>query len=145
MKRLLVAICALVFLLPACSGTATPSIPSLAIPSIAVPSVAIPSNLASAAIGQLCDVQSPASLSTIAADLDKVDPNTNTTDIESKLGTLVTALQGAQVTDTTKPARDAAVTAVTQLQTKIKDPATRQDAAKKAAEAIRALSTALCK
>jgi hypothetical protein len=143
MKRLSVALCALVLVLAGCIGTAigslVPSVPPVALPS------SIPSNLASVAVDALCTDSNPASLASIAGELDKVGADTDTTAIESKLGALVTGLQGMQVSDAAKPIRDAAVTAVIQLQTSIKDPAKRQDAAKKAADAIRAAKPAICK
>ena len=103
-----------------------------------------PSAIASAALGTLCTDSDPASLSTIAGQLDTVDTTTDTTAIETSLATLVTSLKGAQVDAAKTPIRDAAVTAITQLQTSIKDPATRKEAATKAAVAIRALDTAAC-
>lgn len=137
MKRLTVALSALVFMLAACAGTATSSLPP-------IPSGVTPSSLASAASDQLCSPSSPASLSTIAGQLDTVVANTDTTAIEANLATLLANLQSSTVNDTAKPARDAAVAAVTQLQTSIKDPAAREAAAKSAAQALRALATAIC-
>ena len=137
MKRLSVALSALVFMLAACAGTATSSLPP-------IPSGVTPSSVASAAADQLCNAQNPASLSTIAGQLDTVVGTTDTTAIEASLGTLLANLQSSTVSDSAKPARDAAVAAVTQLQISIKDPAAREAAAKQAATALRALATAVC-
>ena len=147
MKRIAVAIAGFLFIFAAC-GTAAPSVPgvgSIAIPSVAIPSGANASALASAAIGQLCSKDGPAGLSTIAGELDKVDANTDTTPIEAKLGALLVGLQQLPVSGTAAPLRDAAGTAVLQLQTSIKDSSKRQDAAKKAAGALRIVETAVCK
>ena len=146
MKRLAVALSAFALFIAGCTGSAGTS----GSPAV---SIAVPSNLAShaiagasAAIDQLCDDQDPASLSMVAAELDKVDSSTtDTSDIETRLGTLKTNLQDAEMDTTATPLRDAASTAVTQLQTSIKDPKTRQDAAKKAAEALRAVDSQVCK
>jgi len=137
MKRLSVALPALVFMLAACTGTATSSLPP-------IPSGVTPSSVASAAADQLCNAQNPASLSTIAGQLDTVVGTTDTTAIEASLGTLLANLQSSTVSDSAKPARDAAVAAVTQLQISINDPAAREAAAKQAAQALRALATAIC-
>jgi hypothetical protein len=137
MKRPSVALSALVFVLAACAGTATSSLPP-------IPSGVTPSSIASAAADQLCNAQNPASLSTIAGQLDTVVGTTDTTAIESNLGPLLANLQSSTVSATAIPARDAAVAAVTQLQTSIKDPAAREAAAKQAAQALRALATAIC-
>ncbi len=137
MKRLPVALSALVFLLAARAGTPTSSLP-------AIPSGVTPSSLASAASDQLCSSASPASLTTVAGQLDTVVANADTTAIEANLATLLANLQSSAVSDTAKPARDAAASAVTQLQISIKDPAAREAAAKSAAQALRALATAVC-
>jgi hypothetical protein len=137
MKRLSVALPALVFMLAACTGAATSSLPP-------IPSGVTPSSVASAAADQLCNAQNPASLSTIAGQLDTVVGTTDTTAIQASLGTLLANLQSSTVSDSAKPARDAAVAAVTQLQISINDPAAREAAAKQAAQALRALATAIC-
>jgi hypothetical protein len=138
MKRLPVTLAALVFLLAACAGTSSSTLPTL-------PTGVTPSTVASAASDQLCGSSSPTNLSTIAGQLDTVNGSTtDTTAIEANLGTLLTNLQSSTVSDTAKPARDAAVAAVTQLQTSIKDPSTKEAAAKQGATALRALSTAIC-
>jgi len=146
MKRLTAAIGCLVFVLAAC-GTAAPSIPVIGsgLPSIAIPSGANPSALASAALTQLCNKEGPASLSTIAGELDKVDANADTTAVEGQLAALLVGLQQLPVSDAAKPLRDAAGTAVLQLQTSIKDPAKRQDAAKKTAGALRVVEPVVCR
>ena len=136
MKRPLVALFALAFMLAACAGTSTSSLPTVA-------SSAIPS-LASAAADALCDAQSPASLNGIAGQLDTVGPTADTTAIEANLATLLAQLQASNVNDQTKPARDAAVIAVTQLQTSIKDPSARQAAAKQGAASLRTAATSIC-
>ncbi len=149
MKRLTVAIAGLLLVLAAC-GTAAPSVPGAgsganAHPSVAIPSGANPSALASAAIGQLCSKDGPAGLSTIAGELDKVGASTDTGPVEAKLGALLVGLQQLPVSGAATALRDAAGTAVLQLQTSIKDPAKRQDAAKKAAAALRVVESTVCK
>ena len=142
MKRLPVALFAMAFLLAACAGTSTASLP--AIPSVTVPSGAIPS-LASAAADALCDASSPTSLTSIAGQLDTVTSTSDTTTIEASLATLLASLQSADVSGLgAAPARDAAVIAVTQLQTTIKDPNARQAAATSAAASLRTAATSLC-
>ena len=141
MKRLPVALFAMAFLLAACAGTSTASLP--AIPSVTVPSGAIPS-LASAAADALCDASSPTSLTSIAGQLDTVAATTDTTTIEANLATLLANLQSSTVSGLGAPARDAAVIAVTQLQTTIKDPNARQAAATSGAASLRTAATSLC-
>jgi PIN domain nuclease of toxin-antitoxin system len=84
-------------------------------------------------------------MTTIAGQLTSVSSTSDTTAIEANLGTLLTHLQNAAVDATTQPIRDAAVASVTELQTAIKDPTTRQSAAQRAAQALGALSAAACK
>jgi hypothetical protein len=146
-KRVAVAVAGLLFVLAGC-GTAAPSVPgvgSIAIPSVSIPSGANASALASAAVTQLCSTDSPAGLTTIAGELDKVAAGTDTSAVEAKLDALVVGLQQLPVSGTATPLRDAAGAAILQLQTSIKDPAKRQDAAKKASAALRIVRTAVCK
>ena len=137
MKRLYVALALVMFVLVGCAGTAVSSLPT-------IPSGANPSTLASAGLDELCTESRPASLATIAGQLDNVAADTDTTAIESNLGTLLANLQAANVELSAQPAKTAAIAAVTQLQTSIKDPAARQAAAKQAATALKALETAIC-
>jgi hypothetical protein len=145
MKRLTVATGAVALFIAACSGTAStaPSLPA---------SIAVPSNLASqamagasAAIDKLCNDKEPASLSNVAGDLEKVGTNTDTSDLEGRLGTLLTNLKQLQADPGTKPLGDSAATAITQAQSSLKDPKTRQDAAKRAAGSLRSVDVAVCK
>ena len=146
MKRLAVALSAFALFIAGCTGSAGTS----GSPAV---SIAVPSNLAShaiagasAAIDQLCDDQDPASLSMVAAELDKVDSSTtDTSAIEARLATLKTNLDNAEVGATATPLRQAAVTAVTQLRTAIKDPNTREQSAKAAADTLRKLDDTACK
>jgi hypothetical protein len=136
MSRRSLAILAPLLLLAACNSTTASLLPGA--------SGVNPSALASAALGKLCTDADPASLASIAGQLDAVGTDTDTTAIEASLGTLLTSLQGATVSATVTPLRDAAVTAVTQAQTSIKDPGTKQQAARQTAVALRALETAAC-
>jgi hypothetical protein len=138
MNRRLLAPAALALLLAACNATSTATL-------LPAASAVLPSNLASATVDALCDPAGPASLSTISGQLATVSSTSDTTAIEANLGTLLTNLQNASVDATTQPIRAAAVTAVTELQTSIKDPTTRQSAAQRASQALGALSAATCK
>jgi hypothetical protein len=138
MIRLALGVAAAMLAMTACSGTAAPTVPVIA-------SGAVPTGLASAALTQLCTASGAGSLATIEGNLDSVGSTTDTSAVEAQLATLLTNLQQLQASGATTAARDAAVTSVQQLQTSIKDPATRQDAAKKAADALRAVGSALCK
>jgi hypothetical protein len=136
MKRLFVALCGL-SLLTACGGTVTTSGPPLG-------SGALPTNLVSAAVDQLCSDQDPASLSQLATDLDAVDTDTDTSDVESTVATVLGNLQRLETDATSRTVRDAAVVALEQLQTAIKDPQARENAVKGAVDALRAADAALC-
>jgi hypothetical protein len=92
----------------------------------------------------LCDASSPTSLTSIAGQLDTVAATTDTTTIEANLATLLANLQSSTVNGLAGPARDAAVIAVTQLQTSIKDPNARQAAATQGAASLRTAATSLC-
>src|SRR3954454_10785647 len=89
MKRPLVALFALTFMLAGCAGTSTSSLPTVA-------SSAIPS-LASAAADALCDAQSPASLNAIAGHPDTLRPTADPTAVEANLATLLAQLQASNV------------------------------------------------
>jgi hypothetical protein len=138
MNRRLFAPVAMALILAACNAASTASV-------LPAASAVIPSNLASATVDELCATAGPASMTTIAGQLESVASATDTTTIEANMGTLLTQLQNAAVDATTQPIRDAAVASVTDLQTAIKDPATRQAAAQRAAQALRALDAAACK
>ena len=79
-----------------------------------------------------------------ADELEKVGPDTDTTPVAAKLDGLIASVQQLAVTDTTKPLRDAAAAALTELQTSITDPTKKQEASKKGADALRAFETSLC-
>jgi hypothetical protein len=142
-KRTFAAVLAIALLAVGCAGTASPS-PSALVsnsPVSAPPSV----DLAKAAHDQLCNPQGGGSLSKVASQLDKLDPKADTSQLQATLGTLLLNLQQLQVDATTKPTRDAAGTAVLQLQSSLNDSSKRQQAATNAASSLRAVETAVCK
>jgi hypothetical protein len=101
-------------------------------------------DLAKAAHDQLCNPAGGGSLSKVATELDNLDPNADTAQLQATLGTLLLNLQQLEVDETAKPIRDAAGTAVLALQSSLKDPSKRGEAATKAAAALRAVETGVC-
>jgi hypothetical protein len=92
----------------------------------------------------LCDPTNEASLANLAAQLDGVDEATNTTELSTLIGTTMADLQSAQVDEGESIARDAAVTALGQLQTALADPNTRGAVATQAAAALRTAGNEIC-
>ena len=143
MNRVFAAVLATTLLVVGCAGTASssPGTSPLNSPLAASPSV----DLAKAAHDQLCNPQGGGSLSKIASQLDKLDPKADTSQLQASLGTLLLNLQQLQVDAASKPARDAAGTAVLQLQSSLNDASKREQAATNAASSLRAVETAVCK
>ena len=138
MKRIVPAVLATILVLSACSG----NFPS---GSGSSSSAAPTADLAKAAHDQLCNPEGGGSLSKVADELDDLDANADTAQLQATLGTLLLNLQQLNVEEATKPIRDAAGTAVLALQDALRDPSKREDAAANAAAALRALETAACK
>lgn len=95
------------------------------------------------ALEQLCG-QDQASLGNIAGQLDQVDATTDTTPLSTTIGTAMSNLQGLTVEPAAQLARDAALTALQQVQSALADPATAAAAATEAAVAIRTLDAQIC-
>lgn len=96
-----------------------------------------------AALDTLCGT-GDASLTSLATELDALDATTDTTQVSAAIGETMTALEDANVDASATTARDAAVTALQQLQGALSDPATREAVATQAAEALRTLDTQIC-
>lgn len=92
----------------------------------------------------LCDANNEASLANLATQLDGVTETTDTTELTTLIGTTMANLQSTQVDEGETIVRDAAVTALGQLQTALADPATRGAIATQAAGALRAAQTEIC-
>ena len=92
----------------------------------------------------LCDEGNDTSLANLADQLDTINEDTDVTLISTAIGTTMADLQSAQLDAGEMIVRDAAVTALGQLQTAISDPATRGQAAITAAAASRAAETEIC-
>jgi hypothetical protein len=92
----------------------------------------------------LCDTGSQTSLANLATELEAMTDETDTTQITTAIGTTMADLQSAQLEGGQAVARDAAVTALGQLQTAISDPNTRGQAATQAAAALRTANTEIC-
>ena len=96
-----------------------------------------------AARAQLCNDTDPASLAGIASQLDAID-TTDTATLEVQLGTALANLQSLQLDPADRAMRDAAATAIQQLQGLLSDPNARQEAARQAARALRLLHGQIC-
>lgn len=140
MNRLLTGLCALALLVAGC-GPAPITSPGLSNDSSAR---AQASALAKTAHEQLCNTKDPAGLSKLATQFDALDAKADTTQVQAALGALLVNLQHLHVDATTQPTRDAAGTAVLQLQNSLKSPTKREQAATNAASALRAVERAVC-
>lgn len=96
-----------------------------------------------AALTQLCGTDA-ASLGGVATEIEGMDASTDTTTLSTSIGTAISNLDDVNVDTNVQPARDAAVTALQQLQAGLADPATRETLAGPAATALRSLETQLC-
>ncbi|MBA2555948.1 MAG: hypothetical protein H0V12_01150 [Chloroflexi bacterium] len=96
-----------------------------------------------AALTQLCGTDT-ASLSGVATEIEGMDATTDTTTLSTSIGTAISNLDNVNVDTNVQPARDAAVTALQQLQAGLADPAPREQLAGPAATALRSLETQLC-
>ena len=134
MTRLLGGVLAAALFAAACGGTGTPTIPA----SGAIGSAA------TGAQQQLCDPTNQASLSSLSTQLATLDPNSDTTALQSALGTAATNLGQLTVSGNQSTLKDAAVTAIQAVQAGLSHPQTVQDTATQAASALTALSAAIC-
>jgi len=96
-----------------------------------------------AARAQLCNDSDPASLAGVAGQLDTID-TADPTALQTQLGTALANLQNLQLQPAEQPLRDAAATAIQQLQGLLSDPNARQEAARQAARALRLLHAEIC-
>jgi hypothetical protein len=94
-----------------------------------------------AALTRLCG---EGNLNSLATQLDAVDENTDTSAISTAIGTTMADLQSLQLEAGQMAIRDAAVTALTQLDAALSDPATRAQVATQAAAALRSAQGELC-
>lgn len=97
-----------------------------------------------ATLEQLCDENNQTGLNQLATQLEGVDENTDTSALTTAIGTTMADLQSAEVDEGERTVRDAAVTALGQLDTALADPNTRQAAASSAAGALRTAESQLC-
>jgi hypothetical protein len=141
-KRVFAGLLAVALLGAACSNPPGPS--GSAAPGNASGSSAPSVDIAKAAHDQLCNAQGGGSLVMVASQLDKLDANTDMSQLQATLGTLRLNIQQLQADPAAQSTRDAAGTALQRLQTSLNDPSTRQEAATAAATALRALQTAVC-
>ena len=96
-----------------------------------------------AARAQLCNDSDAASLAGVAGQLDTID-TTDPTALQTQLGTALANLQSLQLQPAEQPLRDAAATAIQQLQGLLSDANARQEAARQAARALRLLHGEIC-
>jgi hypothetical protein len=96
-----------------------------------------------AARAQLCNDSDPTSLAAVAGQLDAID-TTDTTTLETQLGTALANLQSLQLDPADQALRDAAATAIQQLQGLLSDPNARREAARLAARALRLVHAEIC-
>jgi hypothetical protein len=103
----------------------------------------------SAAIGsaqtQLCVAGAQDSLQSLAAQLANIDPNADTTPLQTNLGKAASNLNSLTVSAAQQPLKDAAVTAIQQVQAGLSNPQTVQQVATTSSSALTALATAICK
>lgn len=92
----------------------------------------------------LCDTGSATSLGNLATELEAMTDETDVTQVTTAAGTTMADLQSAQLDAGQAVARDAAVTALGQLQTAISDPNTRGQVATQAAAALRTANAEIC-
>ena len=133
MNRLTLGLFAATLIVAACTGA-----PGIS-PGIGG-SPAVPGD---AALTQLCGTDA-ASLSGVATEIEGMDASTDTTTLSTSIGTAISNLDNVNVDTNVQPTRDAAVTALQQLQAGIADPATREQLAGPAATALRSLAAQLC-
>lgn len=97
-----------------------------------------------AARSALCSSSGDASLTGLADRLDLVDPNVDTAQLQLALGSVSANLGQLNVVADQATARDAAVTAVQQVQGALANPSTLPEVAASAASAMRQLDTSIC-
>jgi hypothetical protein len=143
MNRLIGGMLAAALLAAACSaapgGTTLPGGATNPIDTGALGSAATDAKAA------LCDVNSNTSLKSLATQVATVDPNSDTTTLQTNLGTAATNLQQLQVTGEQSTLKDAAVTAIQQIQSALSNPTTLSETAMQAVTALDALNTSLCR
>ena len=96
-----------------------------------------------AARAQLCNDSDPTSLTAVAGQLDAIDTADPTT-LQTQLGTALGNLQSLQLDPADQAMRDAAATAIQQLQGLLSDPNSRREAARLAARALRLAHGQIC-
>ena len=142
MNRLIGGIFAAALLAAACSaGPGTSILPGGTTNPIDTAALGSAAGNAKAA---LCDANSNTSLKSLATQVATVDPNADTTTLQTNLGTAATNLQQLQVTGEQSTLKDAAVTAIQQIQTALSNPTTLSETATQAVTALDALNTSLC-
>jgi hypothetical protein len=92
----------------------------------------------------LCDPSSDTGLKGLSTQIAAVDPNSDTTALQTNLGTAATNLQGLQVTGAQTTLKDAAATAIQQIQSALSNPSTLSETKANAVTAIDALYASLC-
>jgi hypothetical protein len=138
-RLFLAALFAAAFVLAACSGTpGTGGSPRTGGGSPGTGGAA-----GDAALDALCGT-GDASLSSIATQLDALEDDADTTQLNASLGEAISNLEDAEVDANASAAKDAATVALTQLQGALSDPATREQLATQAAQALRTLDTQVC-
>ena len=93
---------------------------------------------------QLCDPTNQASLGSLSTKLATVDANTDTSQLQTALGTAQSNLQALQVGAAQTTLKDAALSALQSVQAGLDNPSTVADTAASAANALTALDSALC-
>ena len=131
MTRILLLLCAGA-LAVACSGTPGAS------------TNALPSDLGNAALTQVCDSTSQTSLAGVADQLRSVDSTSDPTQVVASVDTLISTLQGLDVSSAAQALRDTAVNQLRTARSALSDPATASQAATSAAGALDGLDAALC-
>jgi len=97
-----------------------------------------------AAQAELCSPSGDASLTGLADQLDGVDAGTDTAQLQIALGRVTANLSAVNVSGDLTTARDAALSALQQVQGALADPTTLPEVASSAVGALRQLESALC-
>jgi hypothetical protein len=97
----------------------------------------------STAKAQLCNRADPTSLDAIASQLEQLRAS-DTSPISAVMATALANVQSLQGDPAVQTTKNAAATALQDLEKVIRDPSKREDAAKKTATALRTLDSQLC-
>jgi len=143
MIRLIGGIGAAALLLVACAGTGSGDITGTGGPTSPVGTGAL-SSAAGDAKAALCDSSSQSSLKGLKSQLANVNPNSDTTSLQTALGDAQTNLNSLQVTGDQTTLKQAALSALQAVQSGLDNPSTIAETATSASAALTALDSSLC-